>query len=193
MEEKLRQQPSHCIKVVLFGPESTGKTTLAKQLAEYYNTEWIPEYAREYLQEKWDRTKEICTYDDLILIAEGQMKLENEAAKKANKVLICDTDLLETKVYSELYFNGLVHPVLDKVSLENVYDLYLLTYIDVPWIPDDLRDKPHQREEMFLSFKECLNKHNLPYIVIKGDKNSRFEKAVTNISQLIKKKSEYNR
>ncbi|WP_109434419.1 MULTISPECIES: AAA family ATPase [Aquimarina] len=193
MEEKLRQQPSHCIKVVLFGPESTGKTTLAKQLAEYYNTEWIPEYAREYLQEKWDRTKEICTYDDLILIAEGQMKLENEAAKKANKVLICDTDLLETKVYSELYFNGLVHPVLDKVSLENVYDLYLLTYIDVPWTPDDLRDKPHQREEMFLSFKECLDKHNLPYIVIKGDKNSRFEKAVTNISQLIKKKSEYNR
>ncbi|TSE10073.1 AAA family ATPase [Aquimarina algiphila] len=193
MEEKLRQQPSHCIKVVLFGPESTGKTTLAKQLAEYYNTEWIPEYAREYLQEKWDRTKEICTYDDLMLIAEGQMKLENEAAKKANKVLICDTDLLETKVYSELYFNGLVHPVLDKVSLENVYDLYLLTYIDVPWTPDDLRDKPHQREEMFLSFKECLDKHNLPYIVIKGDKNSRFEKAVTNISQLIKKKSEYNR
>ncbi|WP_271765665.1 ATP-binding protein [Aquimarina algiphila] len=193
MEEKLRQQPSHCIKVVLFGPESTGKTTLAKQLAEYYNTEWIPEYAREYLQEKWDRTKEICTYDDLMLIAEGQMKLENEAAKKANKVLICDTDLLETKVYSELYFNGLVHPVLDKVSLENVYDLYLLTYIDVPWTPDDLRDKPHQREEMFLNFKECLDKHNLPYIVIKGDKNSRFEKAVTNISQLIKKKSEYNR
>ncbi len=193
MEEKLRQQPSDCIKVVLFGPESTGKTTLAKQLAEYYNAEWIPEYAREYLQEKWDKTKEICTYDDLMLIAEGQMKLENEAAKRAKEVLICDTDLLETKIYSEVYFNGLVHPVLDKISLENVYDLYLLTYIDVPWTPDDLRDKPHQREEMFLNFKECLDKHELPYIVIEGDETSRFEKAITNISQLIKKKSEYNR
>ena len=71
MEEKLGQEPSDLIKIVLFGPESTGKTTLAKQLAKHYNTVWVPEYAREYLQKKWDDTKEICTLDDLIPIAVG--------------------------------------------------------------------------------------------------------------------------
>ena len=192
MEEKLRQQPSNCIKVVLFGPECTGKTTLSRQLAAYYNTQCVPEYMREYLQRKWDETKEVCVYDDMLQIAEGQMKLENEVAQKVNTLLFCDTNLLELKVYSEAYYDAAVPETLHKISLENVYDLYLLTYIDIPWIPDDLRDKPHEREEMFLRFKECLEEHNLPYIVIKGDKISRFEKALTHISQLIEYKSEYN-
>lgn len=193
MEEKLRQQPCNCIKVVLFGPECTGKTTLSRQLAAYYDTEYVPEYMREYLQRKWDKTKEVCVYDDMLQIAEGQMKLENEIGQKVNTLLFCDTNLLELKVYSEAYYNGTVPEILNKISLENVYDLYLLTYIDIPWIADDLRDKPHEREEMFLRFKECLDKHNLPYIVIKGDKISRFKKALTYISQLIEDKSEYNR
>ncbi|WP_103069324.1 AAA family ATPase [Aquimarina sediminis] len=188
MEEKLRQGASNCIKVVLFGPECTGKTTLSKQLADYYNTLWVPEYMREYLQKKWDDTKEVCAFEDLLPIAKGQMRLENDLAAKTHEILFCDTNLLELKVYSEAYYNGLVPKKLDKISLENVYDLYLLTYIDTPWVPDDLRDKPHQREEMFLRFKDCLEKHNLPYIVIKGDEKSRFDKAVTSISQLIEQK-----
>jgi NadR type nicotinamide-nucleotide adenylyltransferase len=193
MEEKLRQHPSNCVKVVLFGPECTGKTTLSKQLAAYYNTQYISEYMREYLQKKWDTTKEVCTYEDMLHIAEGQMKLENEGAKKTSTLLFCDTNLLELKVYSEVYYDGAVPETLNKISLENVYDLYLLTYIDTPWIADDLRDKPHEREEMFLRFKECLDTHNLPYIVLKGNKISRFEKASTHINQLIEDKSEYNR
>ncbi|MEW7289842.1 AAA family ATPase [Aquimarina sp. 2304DJ70-9] len=193
MEEKLRQKPGDCIKVVLFGPESTGKTTLSKQLAAHYDTQWVPEYMREYLQDKWDKTKETCSYDDLLPIAQGQMKLENEMSKKANKILFSDTNLLELKVYSEIYYNETVPEVLNKFSLENVYDLYLLTYIDTPWIPDDLRDKPTERERVFLRFKESLEKHNLPYVVIKGDKVSRLKKTITIIDQLIKQKSEYNR
>lgn len=193
MEEKLRQKPSSCIRVVLFGPESTGKTTLAKQLAAHYNTQWVPEYARRYLQKKWDEHQKICSYDDLILIAEGQMKLENQAIEKANKVLICDTNLLETKVYSETYFQGKVSKILNKISLENFYDLYLLTYIDTPWTPDDLRDKPHEREEMFLEFKKCLEKYHLPHIILKGNQKCRFNTAVKHIDQLIQNKSEYNR
>ncbi|WP_109302276.1 AAA family ATPase [Aquimarina sp. AU474] len=193
MEKKLRQNFSDCIKVVLFGPESTGKTTLSKQLAQHYNTLWVPEYMREYLQKKWDTKKEICTYDDILPIAEGQMQLENTYTLKSNKVLFCDTNLLELKVYADVYYDGETPEVLNKISLENFYDLYLLTYIDTPWVPDDLRDKPHEREEMFIKFKESLEKHNLPYVVIKGDKFSRFTKATAIIDQLIEQKSEYNR
>ncbi len=188
MEKNLRQKASNCIKVVLFGPESTGKTTLSKQLAAYYNTEWVPEYMREYLQAKWNQAKEICSYNDLLLIAEGQMALENEIAISAKEIMFCDTNLLELKVYSEVYYNGIVPEVLNKISLENVYDLYLLTYIDTPWVADDLRDKPGEREEMFLRFKESLDDNKLPYIIIKGNKASRFEKAIMHIDQLIKQK-----
>ncbi|MBQ4819786.1 ATP-binding protein [Aquimarina sp. MMG016] len=187
MEEKLRQENSDCIKVVLFGPESTGKTTLCKQLADYYKTEWVPEYMREYLQEKWDESKEVCTYDDLLPIAEGQMNWENESAKKVQNILFCDTNLLELKVYAEVYYQGKVPEVLNKISLENVYDLYLLTYIDTPWTPDDLRDKPNEREEMFFRFRASLEKYDLPYIVLKGDQKTRLQKAIISIDQLIKK------
>ena len=98
MEEKLKQKKSDCLKVVLFGPESTGKTTLSGQLARYYNSVWVREYARRYLQDKWNNERKTCEADDLLPIAIGQMKLENNLAQKTNSVLICDTDLLETKV-----------------------------------------------------------------------------------------------
>ena len=101
MEEKYKQEPSDILKVVLFGPESTGKTTLSEQLARHYNTVWVPEYARDYLQEKWNNERKTCEPHDLLPIAEGQMRLENRLTKKATKILVCDTDLLETKVYSE--------------------------------------------------------------------------------------------
>ena len=106
METKFKQAKSNCVKVVLFGPESTGKTTLAKQLARYYNSVWVPEYAREYLQNKWNNDRKTCEPKDLIPIAKGQIQLENELAKKTETILICDTDLLETKVYSEEYYSN---------------------------------------------------------------------------------------
>ncbi len=193
MEEKLRQQDSDCIKIVLYGPESTGKTTLCKQLADHYNTLWVPEYMRDYLQEKWDNNKETCTYDDLLPIAIGQMNLENKTVEKANTILFCDTNLLELKTYSEAYYDGIAPKNLLKFSLENVYDLYLLTYIDTPWTPDDLRDKPQEREEMFFRFKESLEKNNLEYVIIKGDKTTRLQEAITIIDRLIAEKSEHNR
>ena len=158
MEKKLKQKPSNIIKVVLFGPESTGKTTLSDQLARHYNTVWAPEYAREYLQKKWNNERKTCENSDLLPIAIGQMKLENKLVKKADKILICDTDLLETKVYSEEYYGGIVDPNLDKAAKINQYDLYLLTYIDTPWEADDLRDRPEQRLEMFKAFENTLKK-----------------------------------
>ena len=190
MEKKLTQKPINLLKVVLFGPESTGKTTLSRQLARYYNTVWAPEFAREYLQEKWNNERKTCEAEDLIPIAIGQMKLENKLAKKADKVLICDTDLLETKVYSEEFYGGFVDSDLDKSANENQYDLYLLTYIDTPWEEDDLRDRPEQRLEMFKAFENALRKHNRPYVLLKGDKETRLKKATEAIDKIIENKEE---
>ena len=185
MEERLGQEPSNLIKVVLFGPESTGKTTLAAQLAEHYNSEWVPEYAREYLQHKWDREQKTCEPKDLVPIAYGQMELENRLAKIANKVLVCDTDLLETKVYSEAYYTGTCDPILEKYAIKNSYDLYFLTYVDTPWVADDLRDKPDERERMFAYFKEALEKYNRKFIILKGDKATRLATAIEHIDKLL--------
>ncbi|MDO1501830.1 ATP-binding protein [Winogradskyella maritima] len=188
MEEKLKQQPSDCIKIVLFGPESTGKTTLSRQLAEHYQALWVPEYAREYLQKKWDETKTICQPEDLLPIAIGQMQLENELAKQANNILICDTDLLETKVYSEAYFSSTCDSMLEKYALENSYDLYFLTYIDTPWTPDDLRDKPGERECMFQAFENALNEAKRPYVLLRGNEKKRFKTATEYIDKLLEKR-----
>lgn len=186
MEEKFRQQSSDIVKVVIFGPESTGKTTLSEQLARHYNTVWVPEYAREYLQDKWNNERKTCEPKDLLPIAEGQIRLENDLATKATELLICDTDLLETKVYSEAYYLGYCDPLLEKYALENKYDLYFLTYIDIPWEADDLRDKPNERERMFLYFKDTLEKYNRNFVILKGDKKTRLKKAVQHIDNLLK-------
>lgn len=188
MEEKLKQHPINIVKVVLFGPESTGKTTLSKHLARYYNTVWTPEFAREYLQNKWNNERKTCEADDLIPIAIGQMKLENKLAKKADKVLICDTDLLETKVYSQEFYGGFVDERLDEAAKINQYDLYLLTYIDTPWEADDLRDRPEQRLEMFHAFEKALKDHNCNYILLKGNKETRLKKATKAIDKIISNK-----
>lgn len=188
MEEKFRQRPSDLLKVVLFGPESTGKTTLSEQLARHYNTVWVAEYAREYLQQKWNNERKTCEPKDLLPIAEGQIRLENTLSAKATDVLICDTDLLETKVYSEAYYIGHCDPILEKYALANSYDLYLLTYIDVPWVGDDLRDKPNEREKMFDYFKDTLEKYDRNFVILKGDKKTRLQTAISHIDELLKKK-----
>ena len=190
MEEKLRQTNINIVKVVLFGPESSGKTTLSKLLARHYRTVWVPEYARDYLQNKWNNERKTCENSDMIPIAEGQMELENELAQKADKILICDTDLLETKVYSEEFYNGFVHPDLEKAAIQNTYDLYLLTYIDAPWKKDDLRDRPEQRLEMFKAFENALKKHHRPYILLKGNKKDRLKIAINEIDKILKSKTD---
>ncbi len=188
MDKRLLQKPINIVKVVLFGPESTGKTTLASQLAYHYQTVWAPEYARNYLQKKWNNKRQVCEHEDLMPIAIGQMKLENKLAKRADKVLICDTDLLETKVYSEEYYDGIVDSDLETAAEKNEYDLYLLTYIDIPWKLDSIRDRPGQREDMFNAFEHALKKHDRPYIILKGDEETRFKKAVVSIDKVMAKK-----
>jgi len=190
IREQLKQQPADVVKVVMFGPESTGKTTLSQQLARHYNTVWTPEYARNYLQDVWNNERRTCEQKDLIPIAIGQIALENDLAKKATDVLFCDTDLLETKVYSQEYYGGFVDPKLDQAAKTNKYDLYLLTYIDTPWEADDLRDRPEMRLEMFNAFEKALKDHNKNYILLKGDKETRLKTAVKAIDKILENKKD---
>ena len=184
IKKTLKQQSDKLIRVVLFGPESTGKTTLSKQLAAHFNTVWTPEFLREFAQNKWDDEQKVCEPQDIITIAEGQMQLENEASKSANKILICDTDLLETKVYAEAYFEGFELPELNQAIADNHYDLYCLTYIDTPWEADDLRDRPELREQMFIKFENALIAHRKNYVLLKGNKETRLKNAISYIDEL---------
>jgi nicotinamide riboside kinase len=191
MEKNLKQLPkpgsSEIIKIALFGPESTGKTTLAIQLAEHFKTAWAPEFARDYLQEKWEKSGQICDVDDMLPIAYGQTKLENDSLSVANKFLFCDTNLLVTKVFSEVYYN-FCDPLLEKAALKHEYDLFFLTNIDVPWEKDDLRDKPEGRESVFAVFKQTLIDNKKPFITLSGDKDLRLNKAISIVNDLAKAK-----
>ena len=111
MEKNLTQKPSHILRVVLYGPESTGKTTLAKALAKHYQTEWVQEFARDYLQNKWEEQQAICTLEDLPIIVAGQVELENQKLVKANRLLFCDTN-----VYSLEYGQKLI--LMDIATLQ---------------------------------------------------------------------------
>ncbi len=187
--EKNNQQPQttskNLLKVVFFGPESTGKTTLSQDLAKQFNTSWAPEFMRTYLQKKWDLHKEVCQIDDLIPIAEGQLQNEAFAEKYAKNVVFYDTNLLQLKVYSEVYYNGFCPEKIKSWVQNNKYDLYFLLYIDIPWEADDLRDKPDDREHMFQIFEEKLKQQNINYKVLKGNYNRRLKEANDVVEKLL--------
>ena len=188
MEKNLKQKQSAILKIALFGPESTGKTTLAKQLALHYKTVWAPEFARDYLQEKWNQNQHICDSSDMLPIAYGQIQLENEKLAQANTYLFCDTNLLVTKVFSEVYYD-FCDPLLEKAASEHEYELFFLTDIDVPWEKDDLRDQPEGRESVFELFKQSLIDNQKPFITLSGDKKLRLQNAISIIDDLAKAKA----
>ena len=185
MEENLKQHSSSCIRVVFFGPESTGKTTLAKALAKAFKTRWVPEFAREYLEEKRLRTGEICTPEDIYPIAEGQMRLENQALQQADRFLFCDTNLLSTEVYAKAYFDGWCDTRLLEANKVNHYDIYFLTDIDVPFEEDLLRDRPHQRQEMLAAFENALNEYKITYVILKGSHEARILQVTDYLKQYV--------
>jgi len=164
---------SSVVKVTVFGSESTGKTTLAAQLAAYFQTVWVPEYARLYQETH----KRILTYRDVTPIARGQMRLEKYYVSKAQNLLICDTDILETKVYSIAYYGRSPEWLLQ--ALPNHYaDLYLLTDIDLPWTSDGIRDRPDDRQAMHHHFHTELVNRNLPFALISGHEQDRLQTAI---------------
>ena len=185
MEKNIKQNKSECFKIVLFGPESTGKTTLGLDLAKYYNTSLVKEYARNYLQKKWDDKKMKCDKNDLIQIAIEQIKSENKLSKIANKILFCDTNILVTKIWSETHFDGYCDQFLNKIINNTNYDLYILTDIDVPWEEDDLRDRPNDRKSMFNYYRDELVKNNLKFFLVSGSREARLRKSILKINKFI--------
>lgn len=181
----LKQIQTSCKRVVLIGPESTGKTTLAKELAKQFDTAWVSEYLREFAQNKLKSQDKEIRITDNYTIVQNQLNLENEALKKANKVLICDTNFLETMFYSHLYF-GEVSDFFEFCLKNLKYDLYLLTNIDIVWQPDDVRDKPFDRKKHYDYFKNRIIDLNLPFVKIFGDRVQREQKAVLAIKELLK-------
>jgi len=170
-------------KVVVIGPESTGKSTLCEQLAKYYNTSWVPEYAREYLLEHGTS----YSYDDLLTIAKGQVALEESYIEKVKdpKLLFIDTDQYVMKVWGEFVF-GKCHPwTLDQIT-KRKYDLYLLCNIDLPWVEDVLREYPDPapRQELFTIYKNILQNQPVPWVEISGNYDERFQKAVQAVNEL---------
>ncbi|HNQ27522.1 MAG TPA: ATP-binding protein [Aquaticitalea sp.] len=185
MEKKHLGNEDNILKVVLFGPESTGKSTLAQQLALHYKTVFVPEYSRIYAEKQLLCGKTL-TREDVMAIADGQLKLESELLPKANKILFCDTDLLETKVYSEMYYDGYCPPQLEDFAVTTTCDLYLLTNVDLPWEADAIRDKPDRREEQFLKFETTLKTYGKPYKPITGNETIRLRNAIRYVDELLK-------
>ncbi len=167
-------------KIVIIGPESTGKTILAEKLAEHFQTVWVLEYLREF----FDLNKGV-TEMDIPHIAETQLHHETEAEKKANQILFCDTDLLSTMVYNKIYFEKI--PIwMEGLMLKRKADLYLLLNCEVAWVPDPQRDKPYEREHIFSLFEYELNKRNLPFVIISGSNyDERFRIACEQVETLL--------
>jgi HTH-type transcriptional regulator, transcriptional repressor of NAD biosynthesis genes len=171
-------RPLFVKKICFYGPESTGKSTMAVQMAKKYKTESVPEVAREMI------TKNVFDAADIIAIGEAQTQRVIEKTKTANKLLFCDTDLITTKIYSQVYLN-VIPPILTELEQQITYDLYFLMDIDVPWIADGLRDLGDRREEMFVIFKKELDDRNISYILIQGTPREREQRITQEIDKLL--------
>ena len=166
--------------MVVIGPESTGKRTLCAALAAALDTVWIDEYAREYLtglQHEFSQA-------DLLRIAEGQLELERAAIDRANRLLICDTNLHVIRVWSENKYGNTDLPILQYIAESN-YDLYLLTDIDIPWEPDTLREhpEPEMRAYFYRQYKDTVINSGIPWVNILGNPEQRLETALNAIKK----------
>lgn len=169
-------------KIAIVGPESTGKSTIAQQLAKHYHTLWVPEYARYYCA----ALTEPCNLQDEINMYHGQVALEESILAIAEKdLIICDTTFITVKVWSDEVFGNTPEVVLNALPL-HTYDLYLLMDIDLPWQEDPLRDFPHKREHFMRIWHQELQNLNANYIVISG-KEERLNNAINAVESFLKR------
>ncbi len=185
-------------KIVVIGPESTGKSTLCEKLAAHFNTRWCPEYAREYLHAHGTD----YSYDTLLTIAKGQVALEEKYIHEVEQqvegenpaspthhspLLFIDTDMYVMNVWCKFVF-GKTHSWILNQIIERRYDLYLLCNVDLPWVKDELREYPDlaRREKLYNIYKEIMINQPVPWIDISGSYEERFEKAVAAVNRSLK-------
>ena len=168
-------------RILILGPESTGKSTLANDLADYFGDPWVPEFARAYL-EKINRP---YRYEDLLEIGKGQVKAEDELAETAEKFLFVDTDLRVIHIWSEHRFGKTDPWVMDQIK-ERIYDLILLTDTDLPWAPDPLREYPEleMRQYFFDKYLQLAQESGFPFLVVCGDRLARKKIAIKKVNGL---------
>ncbi len=178
-------------KIVLIGPESSGKTTLAQQLAQHFGTVWCPEYLRVYLETRV-YVGGVANNDfsvepsDLVGLVVGQMAFEKNLEPFAKNYMFLDTSVLTLKIYWDLYFGfspKWLHELIDR----HVYPLYLLTYPDTPWVADGMRDLPNKRFELFELFRAELQKRQVYFYEIQGLAEQRLQNAIHCIQEFEQK------
>ena len=177
-------------KIVVLGPESTGKSTLSEALAKHYGAVDCKEYARQYLHENGTK----YNFEDLLTIAKGQLTIEQQAIQKAeqlfiekskNKIII-DTNMYVMKVWCEYVFNDCHTFILDQINKRS-YDLYLLADIDLPWSADEMREYPDEkpRQELFAIYKDILINQNTPWGIVSGAGDERTQNAIKLIDKVL--------
>lgn len=173
-------------KIVVIGPESTGKSTLCGALAAHYRTDWVREYAREYLEEHGME----YGYGTLSVIAKGQLALEEAAAGRLEQrepaILFIDTDLYVIKVWSEYVFGRCETWILEEIARRK-YDAYLLCNTDLPWADDPLREYPDPdiRERLYHIYRDLLINQSVPWAVIGGAADERLRNAIDAVGRLL--------
>lgn len=161
------------LKVVVAGPESSGKTTLAAALAERLGWACVPEFSRVYLQHLGRE----YVREDLPRIAAGQMAWEDWHAERARAPIVCDTDLTVLHIWS-LHKYGAAEPSIAENLRRRPADFYLLAAPDFEWQPDPLRENPHDRDVLFAKYEALLQELGVPFLVLTGDPATRLEAAV---------------
>lgn len=184
----MSQNGTDPLRVCVVGAESSGTTTLARELARHYNTVWVPEYGRLYTERLRESGINTFSYEwrteEFVHIAEQQQKDEDGLAKKANRVLICDTDALATAIWHQRYL-GAWSKEVEQIANRRRYALYLVTDCDIPFEFDGVRDGQHIRPWMTKRFTEELTKRGLPWILLKGAREERLRKAIAEIDKLL--------
>ncbi|TPE44746.1 AAA family ATPase [Pontibacter mangrovi] len=168
------------IKIAITGPESTGKSTLAEQLAAQYNTVWVPEYARTYV----GNLGRPYTLADIEAIARGQLALEQELQQQARGILFSDTDMLVLKIWSEHAFGHCPAWILEELQTQD-YNLCLLMGVDLPWEPDPQREHPHLRQYFYDWYKRELEALQVPFAEVGGQHQERLQLATRHVEALL--------
>ncbi len=167
-------------KIVITGPESTGKTTLARELARHFRTPWVREYSRWYL----GRLERPYTEEDLEPIALGQKRWERYAAEESRKGFFCDTSLEVIEIWSRYKYGRLTASLEEKLKHAPA-DLYLLCYPDLPWEPDPLRENPRDREELFVWYERWMKERGVSYQKVQGRGEERLESTLEAVERLM--------